>query len=80
MATTTFWPISQARCFQEMIDAPIKMVPGVTGIADDVLAKGDDETSYDVAVLSLVKTAQSSNVESNPTKIQLKMKECKFFR
>ena len=54
------------------------MVPGVTGIADDVLAKGDDETSYDVSVLSIPKTAWSDNLKFNLNKIQFKMKECKF--
>ena len=56
----------------------MKTVPGITGI-DDVLAKGDDETSHDVAVLNLLKTAQSNNLKFNPDDIQFKMKECEFF-
>ena len=39
------------------LDAVIKMIPGVTGIADDVLAKGDSEISHDITVLSLLETA-----------------------
>ena len=62
--------------FQERLDAVIKTVPGVTGIADDLLAKEDDEISHDVAVLSLLKTAQSTNLKFNPDRIQFKMKEC----
>ena len=55
------------------------MVPGVTYKAVDVLAKGDYKTSHDVAVFSLLKTAQSNNLKFNSNKIHLKMKECKFF-
>ena len=51
---------------------------GVTGIADDVLAKGDDETGHDVTFLSLLETAQSNNLKFNPNKIQFKMKECRL--
>ena len=65
--------------FQERLDAVIKTVPGVTNIADDVLAKGDDKTNHDVAILSLLKTAQSNNLKLNPDKRQFKMKECRFF-
>ena len=65
--------------FQERLDAVIKTVPGVTGIADDVLAKGDDETSHDVPVLSLLKTAWSNNLKFSPDKVQFKTIECKFF-
>ena len=38
----------------DRLDAIIRTVPGVTGIADDVLAKGNDKTSHDIAVLSLL--------------------------
>ena len=54
-------------------------MPGVIGIADDVFAKGNDETSYDGAVLSLLKTTLSSNLTFNPNKIQFKMTEWKVF-
>ena len=55
------------------------MVPRVIGIADDVLAKGDDEMGNDVAVLNLLETAGNNNVKFNPDKIQFKIKEGKFF-
>ena len=43
--------------FQERLDAAIKTVPGVNDKADDVLTKGDNEISHNVAVLNLLKTA-----------------------
>ena len=65
--------------FQERLDAVNKTVEGATGIADDLLAKGDSEVSHDLAVFSLLGTAQSNNLKFNTDKIQFKMKECKFF-
>ena len=65
--------------FYERLDVIIKTVPGGTGTADDVLAKGDDEISHDVPVLSLLEMAQSNNHKVNPDKIQFKTNECKFF-
>ena len=38
MALNTFQPISQIRCFPREA-AVIKVVPGITGITGDVLAK-----------------------------------------
>ena len=52
----------------ERLDAVIKTVPGVTGIADDVLAKEDTKVSCDVSVLSLPEMAQSNNLSSMLTK------------
>ena len=54
---------------QERLDAVIKMVPDVTGIGDDVLAKGDSDINHDIVVLILPETAQNNNVKFNPEKI-----------
>ena len=43
----------------ERLDAVIKMVQGVTGIADDLLAKADSDINHKIVVLSLVDTAQT---------------------
>ena len=66
--------------FMKRLDAVIKMIPGVRSIADNVLAKGNDETSHDVAVLSLLKTTRCNNHRFNPNRIKFKTKECKFFQ
>ena len=47
----------------------IKTVLGLTGIADDALAKEDSEINHNIAVLSLG-TAQNNNQNFNPGKIQ----------
>ena len=52
MVMATIWSVSQLRCLTERLDAVIRTLPGVTGIANDVLAKGDSEINHDIAVLS----------------------------
>ena len=65
--------------FQERLDAVIKTVPGVTTIADDVLAKGDSEINHNLAVLSLLEIAQSNNLKFGADKVQFRTRECNFF-
>ena len=54
--------------FQKRLHAVIKTVSGVTVIADDVLAKGESERNYDIAVLSLLETGQNNNLKYDPDK------------
>ena len=54
-------------------------MPWVTGIADDVYWPRETEINHNIAVLSLLKTAQSNNLKFNATKVLSKMRECKFF-
>ena len=60
------------------LNAVTETVLGVTCIADDVLAKVDSKISHDVAVLSLLETAQTNNLRFNPDKIQDKTRQCMF--
>ena len=64
--------------FQERLDEVIKMLPGVTGIADDVLAKGHSEINHDIAVLSLPEAAQNNYLKYNPDKIQFNTRKYRF--
>ena len=45
-------------------------MPGITDIADDIFSKGNSEINHDIAVLSLLETAQNNNLKFNPDKIQ----------
>ena len=47
--------------FQERLDAVIKIVPDIRGIAA-ILAKGDSEINHDRAVLCLLETTQNNNL------------------
>ena len=79
MATTTFQPIEQFRHLPR--EARCSHQDGARGYRHGrrCISQGNDETSHEVAVLSLLETAQSSNLKFNPTKIQFKTKECKVF-
>ena len=55
------------------------MVTGVTGIPDNVLAKGDGKGKHDMAVLSILKTAWNNNLKFSPVKIHLKTRVWRFF-
>ena len=54
-------------------------MPDVTGLADDVFAKGDSEIIHDIAILSQPERAQNNNLKFNPDRIHFKTRECKCF-
>ena len=43
--------------FQERIDRVLRSVPNSVGIADDILCHGNEETTHDTAVITLLETA-----------------------
>ena len=69
---------SSSDVFQETLYVVIKVVPGITGIRNDVLAKGYSKINGDITVLSLLETAQNNNLKFNLDKIQFRTRECKF--
>ena len=70
MVIATIWSFSQIRFFHQRLDAIMKIMPGVTDIADDVPSKGDSEMNHDIAVFSLLETAQQDNLKFKHDKIQ----------
>ena len=65
--------------FQERLDRVIRLVPGVLGIADDIVIHGATENTHDGTVLILCKTARLNNLSLNSKKMQFKSTDCKFF-
>ena len=65
--------------FQERLDRVIRLVPGVLGIADDIVIHGATENMHDGTVLVLYKTARLNNLSLNSKKMQFKSTDCKFF-
>ena len=65
--------------FQERLDRVIRLVPGVLGIADDIVIHGATENTHDGTVLVLCKTARLNNLSLNSKKMQFKSTDCKFF-
>ena len=58
----------------------IRLVPGVLGIADDIVIHGATESTHDETVLILCNTARLKNLSLNSKKMQFKSIACKFFR
>ena len=65
--------------FQERLVKVIRLVPGVLGIADDIVIHGATENTHDGTVLILCKTARLNNLSLNSKKMQFKSTDCKFF-
>ena len=65
--------------FQERLDRVLRLVPGVVGIADDIIIHGATENTHDGTVLVLCKTATLNNLSLNSKKMQFKSTDCKFF-
>ena len=65
--------------FQERLDRVLRLVPGVLGIADDIVIHGATENTHDGTVLILCETARLSNLSLNSKKMQFKSTDCKFF-
>ena len=65
--------------FQERLDKVLRLVPGVLGIADDIVMHGPTENTHDGTVLILSETARLDNLSLNSKKMQFKSTDCKFF-
>ena len=65
--------------FQERLDKVLRLIPGVLGIADDIVIHGPTENTHDGTVLILCETARLNNLSLNPKKMQFKSTDCKFF-
>ena len=65
--------------FQERLDRGIRLVPGVLGIADDIVIHGATENTHDGTVLILCDTARLNNLFLNSKKMQFNCTESNFF-
>ena len=65
--------------FQERLDRVLRLVPGVLGIADDIVIHGVIENTHDGTVLVLCETARLNNLSLNSKKMQFKSTDCRFF-
>ena len=65
--------------FQERIDRVLRNVPNSAGIVDDILCHGNEETTHDAAVITLLETARANNLTFNANKFVFKSQDCAFF-
>ena len=64
--------------FQERLVKVLRLVPGVLGIADDIVIHCPTENTHDRTVLILCETARLNNLSLNSKKMQFKSTDCKF--
>ena len=79
MAKDAIWFKVSGDVFQERLDRVIRLVPGVFGIADDIVIHGATENTHNGTVLVLCETARLNNLSLNSKKMQFKSTDCKFF-
>ena len=65
--------------FQERLNRVLRLVPGILGIADDIVIHGATENTHVRIVLVLCETARLNNLFLNSKKMQFRSIDCKFF-
>ena len=57
----------------------MRSVPNSVGITDDILCHGNEKTTHDTAVITLLETARANNLTFNPNKFVFKSQDGAFF-
>ena len=57
----------------------LRNVPNSAGIVDDILCHGNEETTHDATVITLLETARANNLTFNANKFVFKSQDCAFF-
>ena len=65
--------------FQRMLDSVYIGLPGVTGIADDMVIFGRNEEEYDRNLILFLETTRKNGLILNKRKLQFKKEEVSFF-
>ena len=65
--------------FQQKLDAIFLNVPGVTGIADDMIVYGRTDQEHDANLLNFLEVCQRNNLTLNPDKMQFRLPKVSFF-
>ena len=68
-----------ADIFQRNLDSIYIGLPGVTGIADDMIIYGKDDLEHDENFLRFLEVTRKSNLRLNPSKLQFKKSSVHFF-
>ena len=65
--------------FQHKLDAIFLSVPGVTGIADDMIIFGKTDQVHGGNLLNFLEVCRKNNLTVNPEKIQFRLPTISFF-
>ena len=64
---------------KENFDAIFLSVPGVTGIADDMIIYGKTDHEHDGNLLNFLEVCRKNNLTLNPDKMQFRLPRVSFF-
>ena len=65
--------------FQRKLDAIFLDVPGVTGIADDMIIYGRTDLEYDKHLINFLEVCRKNTLTLNPDKMQFRLPQVSFF-
>ena len=65
--------------FQRKLDAIFLSVPGVTGIADDMIIYGRNDQEHDKHLLKFLEVCRKNTLTLNPDKMQFRLPQVSFF-
>ena len=65
--------------FQRKLDGIFLSIPGVTGIADDMIIYGRSDQEHDRHLLTFLEVCRKNNLTLNPEKMQFRLPQVSFF-
>ena len=65
--------------FQRKLDAIFFNVPGVTGIADDMIIYGRNDQEHDEHLVNFLDVCRKNTLTLNPDKMQFRLPQVSFF-
>ena len=65
--------------FQRKLDGIFLSIPGVTGIADDMIIYGRNDQEHDKHLLNFLEVCRKNNLTLNPEKMQFRLPQVSFF-
>ena len=72
-------PIVAQDVFQRKLDAIFLSVPGVTGIADDMIIYGRSDLEHDKHLINFLEVCRKNTLTLNPDKMQFRLPQVSFF-
>ena len=65
--------------FQRKLDAIFLSIPGVTGIADDMIICGRSDVEHDKHLINFLEVCRKNTLTLNPDKMQFRLPQVSFF-
>ena len=66
--------------FQRKLDVIFLSIPGVTGIADDMIIYGRNDQEHDEHLVNFLEVCRKNTLTLNPDKMQFRLPQVSFFR